>query len=89
MAYAKGRYARHPHKCILQTHKAASCHTPEHLQRVWAIVMVGLGPVAELVYKCLLAVVQQIVLAMGGTIWARHTEPKGLTICIRFPKGEA
>ena len=36
-----------------------------------------------------LAVVQQIVLAMGGTIWARHTEPKGLTICIRFPKGEA
>lgn len=36
-----------------------------------------------------LAVVQQIVLAMGGTIWARHTEPKGLTICIRLPKGEA
>lgn len=36
-----------------------------------------------------LAVVQQIVLAMGGAIWARHTEPKGLTICIRLPKGEA
>ena len=36
-----------------------------------------------------LSVVQQIVLAMGGTIWACHTEPKGLTICIRLPKGEA
>lgn len=36
-----------------------------------------------------LSVVQQIVLAMGGAIWARHTEPKGLTICIRLPKGEA
>ena len=36
-----------------------------------------------------LSVVQQIILAMGGTIWARQTEPKGLTICIRLPKGEA
>lgn len=36
-----------------------------------------------------LSVVQQIVRAMGGTIWACPTEPKGLTICIRLPKGEA
>ena len=35
-----------------------------------------------------LAVVQQIVRAMGGTIEARPTQPKGLTIYITLPKGE-
>ena len=35
-----------------------------------------------------LAVVQQIVRAMGGTIEARPTQPKGLTIYITLPKEE-
>lgn len=35
-----------------------------------------------------LAVVQQIVQSMGGTIYAKATKPKGLTICINLPKGE-
>ena len=36
-----------------------------------------------------LAVVQQIVQAMKGQIWAQATVPKGLTICITLPKGES
>lgn len=36
-----------------------------------------------------LAVVQQIVHAMKGKIWAQATVPKGLTICISLPKGES
>ena len=36
-----------------------------------------------------LAVVQQIVQAMKGKIWAQATVPKGLTICISLPKGES
>lgn len=36
-----------------------------------------------------LAVVQQIIQAMKGKIWAQATVPKGLTICISLPKGES
>ena len=36
-----------------------------------------------------LAVVQQIIQAMKGKIWAQATVPKGLTICITLPKGES
>lgn len=32
-----------------------------------------------------LAVVQQIVQTMGGTIYAKATQPKGLTICLTLP----
>ena len=35
-----------------------------------------------------LAVVQQIIQAMKGRIWAQATVPKGLTICITLPKGD-
>lgn len=35
-----------------------------------------------------LAVVKQIIVTLGGRIWAARTQPKGLTIGIELPKGE-